>query len=83
MLRGKDASLGNSMLGHPGACHPHLVDFLEIFTIGRYHKDMKILKILALTPSGPEFMGFWKTGKLMMIEGVAKYYIFLDNFCLK
>ena len=35
------------MLNHPGACHPNLMDFLEIFTTGRYHRDMKILKILA------------------------------------
>ena len=26
---------------------PYLIDFLEIFTSGRYHRDMKILKILA------------------------------------
>ena len=26
---------------------PYLMDFLEIFTSGRYHRDMKILKILA------------------------------------
>ena len=29
------------------ACHPYLMDFLEILTSGRYHKDMKSLKILA------------------------------------
>ena len=29
------------------AYHPYLMDFLEIFTSGRYHRDMKILKILA------------------------------------
>ena len=29
------------------ACHPYLMGFLEIFTTGRYHRDMKILKILA------------------------------------
>ena len=40
----KNASLGNSMLNHPGAFHPHLIDFLEIFTTGKYHRDMKILK---------------------------------------
>ena len=32
-----------SMLDHPG----HVMDFLEIFTSGRYHSDKKILKILA------------------------------------
>ena len=26
---------------------PYLMDFLEIFSSGRYHRDMKILKILA------------------------------------
>ena len=26
---------------------PYLIDFLEIFTSGRYHRDMEILKILA------------------------------------
>ena len=29
------------------ACHPYLMDFLQIFTTGRYHRDMKIMKILA------------------------------------
>ena len=48
MLREKDASLGNSMLNHAGhACHPYIMDFLEIFTSGKYDRDMKILKILA------------------------------------
>ena len=28
------------------AMSPYLMDFLEIFTSGRYHRDMKILKIL-------------------------------------
>ena len=28
-------------------------------------------------------MAFLKSGKLMMIEGTAKHYIFLDTFCLK
>ena len=29
------------------ACHAYLRDFFEIFSIDRYHRDMKILKILA------------------------------------
>ena len=29
------------------ACHPYFMDFLGVFTSGRYHRDMKILKILA------------------------------------
>ena len=28
-------------------CHLYITDFLEIFTSSRYHRDMKILKILA------------------------------------
>ena len=28
-------------------CHPYLVDVLEISTSGRYHRDLKILEILA------------------------------------
>ena len=36
MLRGKDALLGN-----------YVLDFLEISTSGRFHRDIKILKILA------------------------------------
>ena len=58
------------------------MDFLQIFTSGSYYRDMKFLKI-PLTPSGSEFMAFLKSDKLMMIERTAKYYIFLDTFCLK
>ena len=29
------------------AFHPYLIDFFEIFTSGRYHRDQKIRKILA------------------------------------
>ena len=39
------------MLNFNGQCHPYLTDFLEMVKIaaisGRYHRDMKILKILA------------------------------------
>ena len=59
------------------------MDSLEIFARGRYHRDMKILKYEPLTPSGLGFMEFLKNDKLMMIEGVAKYYILFDNFSLK
>ena len=47
IVRGKDAPLGNSKLNHPG--HVILTSwiFLEIFTSGRYHRDIEILKILA------------------------------------
>ena len=39
------------------------MDFLEIFTSGRYHRDMKILKILASNSKQ------LKNDKLMMIGG--------------
>ena len=37
--------------------------FFEIFTSGRYHRDMKALKILAFNSSISEFMAFFKNGK--------------------
>ena len=59
------------------------MDFLETCTSGRYHRDMKILKILA--SNSKPFQDYFLTNeKLMMIEeGTAKYYIFLYSFCLK
>ena len=48
------------MLNHPGACHPHRMDFLEIFTTGRYHRDMKILKILASNSKRFRVYGIFK-----------------------
>ena len=30
-----------------GSCHPYLMDSFDIFTSGRYHRNMKALKILA------------------------------------
>ena len=42
------------------------MDFLEIFTSGRYHRH---IKILPLTPSSSEFMAFLKNDKLILIEG--------------
>ena len=53
MLREKDASLRDSMLNHP--------DFLEIFTSGRYHRDMTILKILASNFKQFRVCGIFKT----------------------
>ena len=54
------------------------MDIFEIFTSGRYHRDMKILKILASNSKRFRFYGIFK--KLMIEEGPAE---FLDNFCLK
>ena len=47
LLRGKDASVGNSMLNHPGHVTLTLRIFLELLTSGKYHRDVTILKILA------------------------------------
>ena len=44
---------------------------------------MKILKKLASNFKRFRVYGIFKNDKLTMIEGVAKYYIFLDKFCLK
>ena len=57
--------------------------FFEIFASGRYHRDMKILKIKPLTPTGSELMAFLKNDNLMIIEGWPNTTFFLDNFCLK
>ena len=45
--RKKNASLRNSMLNHPGHVTPTPWIFFEIFTSGRYHRDVNILKKLA------------------------------------
>ena len=48
-----------------GTCQPYLMDFVEIFTSGRYQEDMEILKILASNIS--EFQFFLKKiGKLVL-----------------
>ena len=39
---------------------PYLMDFLEIFTSGRYHRDMKILKILASNSKRFRVYGIFK-----------------------
>ena len=61
------------------------MEFFEIFTSARYHRDMKILKILASNSKRFTFYGIFKTWQIDR-RGRAdppKYYIFLDNFCLK
>ena len=50
------------------ACHPYLMSFLEIFTRGRDHRDMKILKILAFNSKEFGVYGI-ANGKLMVIRG--------------
>ena len=59
------------------------MDFLEIFTSGRYHRDMKILKILASNYKWFKVHGIFKKWQINDDRGTAKYNIFLDNFCLK
>ena len=48
------------MLNNPGACHPHLMGYLEIFATGSYHRDMKILKILASNSQWFRVYGIFK-----------------------
>ena len=45
------------------------MDFREIFASGRYHREMKIMKILASTPSGSEIMAFLKNDQID--DGIA------------
>ena len=57
------------------------MDFLEIFTIDRYHGDMKILKILASNSKRFRVYGIFKT--LMMIGGDCQIQQFLRLLLLK
>ena len=60
------------------------MDFLEIFTSVRYHRDMKILKILACNSKQFRVYSIFKKKQIDDDrDGEAKYYISLDNFCLK
>ena len=65
------------------AMSPYLMDFLEIFTSGRYHRDMKILKILASNSTRFRVYGIFKKWQIDDDGGAVNYCIFLDNFCLK
>ena len=55
------------------------MDFFEIFTSGRHHTDMKILKIY---PTFSKFLTFTKNDNLMMIGG-DKTLHFLRQLLLK
>ena len=48
---------------------PYLMDFLEIFTSGRYHRDMKALKILA---SNFKWFRVYGIFKKLQIDGIFK-----------
>ena len=60
------------------------MDFLEIFTSGRYHRDMKILKILA---SNSKRFRVYDIFKKLQIDDDhqedRQIQQFLDNFWLK
>ena len=45
------------------------MEFFEIFTGGRYHRDMKILKILASNSKWFKVYGIFRNDKLIMIGG--------------
>ena len=59
------------------------MNFLEIFTSGKYHRGMKVLKILASDSKWFRVYGIFNKWKIDDDSGLAKYYIFLDNFSLK
>ena len=74
----KNASLGNSMLNHPGHVILTLIFFFfEIFTSGRYHRDMTILKILASNSKWFRFYGILKNDKLVIGGSPGKILHFL------
>ena len=59
--------MGNFMLNRPG--YITLMDFFEIFTSGRYHRDMKNLKILASNSKRFRFSGISKKWQIDDREG--------------
>ena len=59
------------------------MDFLEIFNSGRYHRDMKILKILASNSKRFRVFGIFEKWQIEDDRKPAKYYIFLENLSLK
>ena len=60
---------------------PH--GLLEIFTKGRYHRDMKIQQILASNSKRFRVYGIFKRWEVDDDRGAARYNVFLDNFGLK
>ena len=57
--------------------------FLETFIKGRYHRDIKIQKILASNFKRFRVYGIFKRWEVDDDRGAARYNVFLDNFCLK
>ena len=57
--------IGQFHVNSSRAPHPDLTDFFEIFTSGRHHKDIKILKILA---TNSKWLRFYDILKKWQIE---------------
>ena len=71
---GKNASLSNYMLNHPGHVTLTSQMFLKFLPVVGIIEIWKSGKYYVVTSVGSEFMAFLKN---------EKYYVFLDNFCLK
>ena len=65
------------------ACHPYLMDFLEIFTSDRYHRDMKILKTLVSNSKRFRVYGIFNKWQIDDDRGGAQILHFLWQFLLK
>ena len=65
------------------SCHPYLMGFFKLFTSGRYHKDMKILKILAFNSKWFRFYGIFKKWKIDDREEPSQILHFLRLLLLK
>ena len=59
------------------------MDFFEIFSIGRYHRDMKALKILASNFEHFRIFGTFNKWQIGVLGRHFIYYFFLDNLYFK
>ena len=59
------------------------MDFLEIFTSGRYHRDMKILKILASNSKRFRVYGIFKKWQIDDDRGSGQILHFFRQLLLK
>ena len=64
-------------------CRFYITDFLEIFTSGRHHRDLKILKILTSNSKRFRVYGIFQNDKLMMIDGGDQLLHFVRYRLLK
>ena len=55
--------------------------FLKFLPVGKFHRDIKIIKILASNSKHFRIYGISK--KWQIGAGRFKYYIFFDKFCFK